>query len=247
MQNPAERAKLSGVANQLSRGEVARHVDRSNIDLCPAALQQDTIDAMWVGEGKLSRSIRHALRDVRQQRSRSVLSDGHERIFVGASPSYESQFSIVSCSAMQVRKGPHRVVEKHDAEARNDRTETCRFKRVGLRVRTDEVCGGPLASGLRTRSRDHRLRDVDASTVALCAKRSRDGERSAAGTAAHVEYAVRICGDCGDQQLLKGSEHLVEQRLCVDPGESGDAVPERRLLYSDLSGEIHNKSPLICL
>jgi hypothetical protein len=97
---------------------------------------------------------------------------------------------VVRSGTPQVGKGPDRVVEEHDAEARNDRVEARRLEPMRLRVGADEACGRAFPFGVGPGGGDHRIRNVDADAAALRSEQPRDGQRCPARTAADVEDAA---------------------------------------------------------
>ena len=95
---------------------------------------------MPVCQEELSRRVGPAGRDVGQQRCGGALGRRHEWILRGAPPGDEAELGIVVGGASQVREGHDRVLEEHDAEARDDRVEVRRREGVGLRVGAHEAC-----------------------------------------------------------------------------------------------------------
>ena len=64
-QDPGEGTEAREVTDQLLFGKRADNVDRPDVDLGPAALLEDGVDAEAVREGELSRRVRPAWREVR--------------------------------------------------------------------------------------------------------------------------------------------------------------------------------------
>ena len=75
------------------------------------------------------------------------------RIFRSAPPGDEPKLGVAPCGTPKVRKGPHGVVEEHNAEARNDHVETLGLEGVVLRAGADEGCrqAFPFGAGLALR------------------------------------------------------------------------------------------------
>ena len=82
-------------------------------------------------------------------------------------------------------------------------------------------------------SRGGRRRGSDADATPARAERASDRERRRARAAADVEHAALPSGDdCLDEELLERLEHAIEQLLALDPRSSGDAIPERCLVFA---------------
>src|SRR3546814_18896069 len=84
----------------------------------------------------------------------------------------------------EVSKGRDRIVEEHDAEARDDRVEACGFGGVDLGVGEDELGARAFPFGARPGGGAHRTRNVEPDAATPPAKPPRTGERPAARAAA---------------------------------------------------------------
>src|SRR3546814_5404203 len=71
-------------------------------------------------------------RDVRKERCGRALGRRHERVFGGAAPGEEPRLGAIPGGMPEVSKGRDRIVEEHDAEARDDRVEACGFEGVEI-------------------------------------------------------------------------------------------------------------------
>ena len=228
--------------HQILLGQGTRHIERTDVDSAPATLLQNPLDPVTVGEGKLPGCFRTPGREVRQKRCRGALGGRHERILGGASPGDAQELGPLSGRAAQVRKGLSRVLEEHDAETRDNLVEARRLERMDLGVSLDEAGRRSLALGPGLGGGDHRRGDVDAGRAAARSQSPRHGNGGAAGTAADVQDPTRdraVPRESLDEEVLKGLEHLIERRLGIDPGASGRAIPQRRLIVIGLVHGIH--------
>ena len=86
LEEAADGTELGEVTNQRVLGQCARHIDRLDIDLGPAALVEDPAHAVAVCESELARLVRSTGGEVRQERRGGVLGRRHERILPSAPP-----------------------------------------------------------------------------------------------------------------------------------------------------------------
>ncbi|MNT65312.1 hypothetical protein D3C72_2032840 [compost metagenome] len=106
-----------------------------------------------------------------------------------------------------------------------------------LGIGEDELRRHLLRCGARLRGGEHGGGDVDARRMA---GRPGHGHGGAAGAASHVKHGVRLkLGGGLGQQVFERLEQLVEDRLGIDPGIAGRAVPQRGLGVIGRAGGIH--------
>jgi DNA-binding transcriptional MerR regulator len=115
---------------------------------------------------------------------------------------------------------------------------------MGLGVGVDEARRDSLSVGPGAGGGNHGRRKVDAGRVAARSSPPCHGARGATHAATDVEDPLRDRGAGGetlDEELLEGLQHLIERGLCIEPGASGWAVPQRRVIDICLAPRTHGR------
>ena len=152
-------------------------------------------------------------------------------------------------SPPDIGESGHRIVEEHDAEARDDSVEATCARTRGSARRLQRIRRSPFLPPVRAPSpKPQAAPEMSSPTQRpgiADAARHRQGRGS--GAAADVENAAALAGIAGiDQQPLERRQHLVKNRLQVDPGLAARRRSRARLAEYSASQIASWRTSLSC-
>src|SRR5205814_361240 len=122
-----------GLVERRAATDMDRHLDGLQRDVPPASVAEDRLDARRIGERKgsgatLAQHVWHRRRW--QKMHNSLEGPGGPGVLLECLPANETEPAGGSGRRTQVPEGRARVVEEHDAEAREDDVEGRRLERM---------------------------------------------------------------------------------------------------------------------